>query len=124
MNVSDIQDRCMPVCKSEGVCSLACSASAARLCHAQGLCLDLKNLRMSPKLLARLASSVAGKQDVRKVVGQLLPDLCQVRAPSCCLASLSCFTGVPLQLGAGRGHRHQMLSHMRKLNSKCSAEMG
>ena len=53
----------------------------------QGLCLDLKHLRMSPKLLARLAHSVAGKQDVRKVVGQLLPDLCQVWTSYSCPAS-------------------------------------
>lgn len=42
-----------------------------------GLCLDLKNLRMAPKLLARLARYVSNKQDVRKVASQLLPDLCQ-----------------------------------------------
>lgn len=59
--------------------------------HKQGLCLDPKNLQMSPKLLARLAHSVAGKADVRKVVGQLLPDLCQVRPPPAACASLPCF---------------------------------
>ena len=46
--------------------------------YLQGLCLDLKNLRMAPKLLARLARYVSNKQEVRKVASQLLPDLCQV----------------------------------------------
>ena len=45
-----------------------------RCCCEQGLCLDTKSLRMSPKLLA-------GKDEVRKVVGQLLPDLWRVSRP-------------------------------------------
>ena len=48
--------------------------------HLQGLCLDLKNLRLSPRLLARLAHQVAGKQELHRVTKQLLPDLCQVRS--------------------------------------------
>lgn len=112
----------MPACKSKGV---ACTASASRLCHAQGLCLDLKNLRMSPNLLARLAHSVAGKQDVRKVVGQLLPDLCQVRTPSCSLANLPCltlFTGHVVARSRERPWRPDAFSsHTCKPNSKCRA---
>ena len=68
-------------CQGEGFRALCMRRMPTSPCHVQGLCLDLKNLRMSPKLLARLAYSVAGKQDVRKVVGQLLPDLCQVWNP-------------------------------------------
>ena len=56
--------------------------------YLQGLCLDLKNLRMAPKLLARLARYVSNKQDMRKVASQLLPDLCQV----------DCLYGAPYHL--------------------------
>ena len=63
-------------------CAHACDVMhEMRCCCEQGLCLDPKSLRMSPKLLARLAHSVAGKDEVRKVVGQLLPDLCRVSPP-------------------------------------------
>ena len=59
----------------------------------QGLCLDLKNLRLSPRLLARLAHQVAGKQELHRVTKQLLPDLCQVRSFSLAYSHFSsaCF---------------------------------
>lgn len=63
-------------------CSLPVCCPETGAHSLQGLCLDLKNLRLSPRLLARLAHQVAGKQELHRVTKQLLPDLCQVRSAS------------------------------------------
>ena len=82
----------MLVCKSESDrqrfarprtgCSLLMCCPEAGGHRLQGLCLDLKNLRLSPRLLARLAHQVAGKPELHRVTKQLLPDLCQARSSS------------------------------------------
>ena len=85
---------------------MCCSETAEH--HLQGLCLDLKNLRLSPRLLARLAHQVAGKQELHRVTKQLLPDLCQV------CRVLLCNTQSPL-------HASELMKHLRSPVWPCTA---
>lgn len=47
--------------------------------HVQGLQLPMSDIRLSPRLLARLAMYASGKAECVKAVTRVLPELCQVR---------------------------------------------
>jgi len=46
--------------------------------HVQGLQLPMADIRLSPRLLARLATYASGKAECVKAVTRVLPELCQV----------------------------------------------